>query len=129
MAHYAFIKDNLVTEVITGVDEDDTSTLPSEYSSWEEFYLTQRPGQDTCKRTSYNTVGNTHTDEGTPFRGNYAGVGFTYDSSNDVFIEPKPYPSWVLDEDKWQWKAPVDMPNEEGKFYNWNEDTTSWDEV
>ena len=126
MAHYAFIKDNIVTEVITGKDE--TETAPDGFSDWEEYYLSKRPKQDACKRTSYNTVSNTHTNEGTPFRGNYAGVGYTYDSSNDVFIGPKPYPSWLLDEAKWDWKAPVDMPND-GKEYVWNEETTSWDEV
>ena len=126
MAHYAFIKDNIVTEVITGIDE--TETAPVGFSDWEEYYLTKRPEQDACKRTSYNTVSNTHTNEGTPFRGNYAGVGYTYDSSNDVFIGPKPYPSWLLDEAKWDWKAPVDMPDD-GKEYVWNEETTSWDEV
>ena len=127
MAHYAFIKNNLVTEVITGINEDDTSTLPSEYSSWEEFYLTQRPGQDTCKRTSYNTVANTHTDGGTPFRGNYAGVGYTYDTENDVFYPPQPYPSWTLSAD-WLWEAPVEYPDD-GNFYNWNEETSRWDLV
>ena len=128
MAHYAFIKDNLVTEVITGVDEDDTSTLPSEYSSWEEFYLTQRPGQDACKRTSYNTRANAHSDgRRNAFRGNYAGKGFTYDAENDVFIPSKPFDSWVLDETKWIWKAPVDYPDDDK--YTWNEETTSWDLV
>ena len=127
MAHYAFLNDNnIVTEVITGIDEDAKDDLPSEFSSWEEFYADFR-GQ-TCKRTSYNTSGNAHSDSGTPFRGNYAGIGYTYDETNDVFYAPKPYDSWVLDETKWIWKAPVDYPSD-GKEYNWNEETTSWDEV
>lgn len=134
MAHYAFINENnIVTEVIVGKDEDDTDTLPEGFASWEEWYADFK-GQ-TCKRTSYNTVANAHTLDGTPFRGNYAGIGYTYDADNDVFIAPKPYDSWVIDETTWLWKAPVDKPTlteEEinaGKYYSWNEDTTSWDLV
>ena len=126
MAHYAFIKDNIVTEVITGKDE--TETAPDGFADWEEYYLTKRPGQDACKRTSYNTHANEHRLGGTAFRGNYAGKGFTYDTANDVFIAPKPYDSWSLDETTWTWKPPVEYPSDD-KFYNWNEDTTSWDEV
>ena len=127
MAHYAFINDNnIVTEVITGIDEDVTEGLPEGFADWEAWYADFR-GQ-TCKRTSYNTSGNAHSDSGTPFRGNYAGIGFTYDETNDVFYAPKPYDSWVLDETKWIWKAPVDYPSD-GKDYTWNEETTSWDEV
>lgn len=133
MAHYAFIKDNIVTEVITGKDE--TETAPDGFSNWEAYYLTKRPDQDDCKRTSYNTQSNTHLLDGTPFRGNYAGIGHTYDSSNDVFIAPKPYTSWVMDESTWTWKAPVDKPDltddeiAAGSYYEWNEETTSWDLV
>jgi hypothetical protein len=132
MAHYAFLNDNnIVTEVITGKDETDTDTLPEGFDSWEAWYSDFR-GQ-TCKRTSYNTFANAHSGDGTPFRGNYAGIGHTYDATNDVFIEPKPYESWTLNEDTWTWKAPVDKPDltEEqeaaGSVYVWNEDTTSWD--
>ncbi len=76
MAHYAFLNDNnIVTEVIVGKDESDTDTLPEGFDSWEAWYADFR-GQ-TCKRTSYNTVGNSHTLDGTPYRGNYAGIGFT----------------------------------------------------
>ena len=85
MAHYAFINDNnIVTEVIVGVDEDAKDDLPDEFDSWEAFYGDFR-GQ-TCKRTSYNTLGNEHNDSGTAYRGNYAGIGYTYDTSNDVFL-------------------------------------------
>jgi hypothetical protein len=125
MAHYAFIKDNIVTEVITGKDE--TETAPEGFADWEEYYLTKRPNQDTCKRTSYNTVANEHELDGTPFRGNYAGIGFTYDEVNDVFYNQSPYPSWILN-DNWIWEAPVSMPDD-GNRYTWNEETTSWDLV
>tara|TARA_R100001129_G_C5146330_1_gene197517 strand:+ start:158 stop:556 length:399 start_codon:yes stop_codon:yes gene_type:complete len=131
MAHYAFINsENQVVSRITGVDENDTSNLPSEFSSWEEFYASQ-PGREglVCKRTSYNTVSNVHKLGGTPFRGNYASLGGIYDPDNDVFYLPQPYPSWTISVDTgWVWKAPVDMPND-GKEYVWNEENTSWEEV
>ena len=127
MAHYAFINDNnIVTEVIVGIDEDNTTDLPEGFADWEAWYADFR-GQ-TCKRTSYNTSGNAHSGEGTAFRGNYAGIGFTYDSTNDVFIAPKPYSKWVLDEATWSWKAPVDMPDD-GKPYAWNDNTGAWEEL
>jgi hypothetical protein len=133
MAHYAFIKDNLVTEVITGKDE--TETAPEGFADWEEYYLTKRPDQDACKRTSYNTNANEHGLGGTPFRGNYAGIGYTYDSSNDVFYPQTPFASWVLNETSWIWEAPTPMPEltEEqiaaNSHYAWNEETTAWELV
>lgn len=113
MAHYAFIKDGVVTEVITGRDEDDTDNLPSEFSSWEECYLSKRPGQDSCKRTSYNTRRNEHLTGGTPFRGNYATIGGTYDEVADVFIGPKPLDRFVYDETLADWvdTEPFPTPN------------------
>ena len=97
MAHYAFInEDNIVVEVITGVDETETETLPEGFDSWEEWYADFR-GQ-TCKRTSYNTSGGEHILDGVPFRGNFAGIGMIYDEAKDVFYSEQPYPSWVLNE-------------------------------
>lgn len=132
MAHYAFIDDkNTVTEVIVGIDEDNTTDLPDDFASWEEFYGNKRG--KTCKRTSYNTSANEHIKDGTPFRGNYACIGYTYDADNDVFIPPKPYDSWVINETTWLWEAPVDKPalTEEqvnaNNYYDWNEYTSSWD--
>jgi hypothetical protein len=119
MAHYAFLdENNIVTEVIVGKDEGTDGV------DWEEWYADFK-GQ-TCKRTSYNTIANTHTDNGTPFRGNYAGIGFTYDTDNDVFYGPKPYESWIINETTWVWEAPIPYPDD-GNIYNWNEDTQSWD--
>tara|TARA_R100000655_G_scaffold31440_1_gene62906 strand:- start:550 stop:948 length:399 start_codon:yes stop_codon:yes gene_type:complete len=132
MAHYAFIKDNIVTEVITGKDE--TETAPDGFADWEAYYLTKRPDQDACKRTSYNTIFNDHKLGDTPFRGNYAGKGMVYDSTNDVFYISQPYPSWTLDESKWDWEAPLEKPND-NKIYVWNEEsyqsdnTTGWEEI
>ena len=129
MAHYSFIdSDNLVVEVIVGKDENDTETLPEEYASWEEYYETKRDGL-TCKRTSYNTAGNQHLDGGEAFRGNYAGIGYSYDEENDVFIPPQPYPSWTLNESTWSWKCPVDFPEDTEEEYQWNEEDQTWDLV
>ena len=99
---------------------------------WEQNYADLY--NQTCKRTSYNTYGNEHQLGGTPFRGNYAGQGFTYDSSNDVFYVTQPHASWTLDNSDWLWKAPLDYPDD-GKFYEWNEsayqadNSTGWDLV
>jgi len=109
MAHYALLNNaNIVQKVITGVDENDTNNLPSEFDSWEEFYAYQT-SYPKCKRTSYNTHGNEHVVGGTAFRGNYAGVGYTYDEVNDVFYAPKPFNSWVLDSN-WIWQPPIEIP-------------------
>jgi len=111
MAHYAFLdSNNIVTEVIVGIDE----TELIEGLTPEEWYGNFR-GQK-CVRTSYN--GN--------IRKNYAGIGFTYDADLDVFIPPKPFASWLLDEDTCQWEAPVARPTDD-KLYTWDEDNQSWE--
>jgi hypothetical protein len=87
-------------------------------------------------QTSYNTRGNVHyspisanvPDGGVALRGNYAGIGYTYDPANNVFYSWQPYPSWVLDNTTWLWKAPVPYPNN-GITYTWNESTTTWDAI
>ena len=114
MAHYAFLaENNIVTEVIVGKEEGNYD--------WEQHYGSFR-GQ-ACKRTSYNTNGGVHSGGGTPFRKNYASVGYIYDPNRDAFIPPKPYTSWVLNEETCHWNAPVARP--EGD-YDWNEETLSW---
>lgn len=121
MAHYAFLdENNIVTEVIPGKDEGEDGI------DWEQWYGDFR-GQ-VCKRTSYNTVANTHTNSGTPYRGNYAGIGYTYDYERDAFIPQKAYASWVLNEETFLWQPPISYPAD-GKIYLWNETTTSWVEV
>jgi hypothetical protein len=121
MAHYAFLdSNNVVTEVIPGKDEGEDGI------DWEQWYGDFR--NQICKRTSYHTVANTHTNGGTPYRGNYAGIGYTYDQQRDVFLPIKPYESWVLNENTYQWQAPTAMPTD-GKIYLWNEETLSWVEV
>lgn len=121
MAHYAFLdKNNIVTEVIVGKDEGEEGV------DWEVHYGEFR-GQ-ACKRTSYNTYGGVHSSGGTPYRKNYAAIGYTYDEGRDAFIPPKPFNSWVLNEDACVWDAPTPYPTD-GKIYSWNEQTLSWDEI
>ena len=122
MAHYAFLdENNIVTEVIVGKDEGE------EGIDWEQHYGNFR-GQ-VCKRTSYNTYGNQHPN-GNPFRKNYAGIGFSYDPVRDAFIPPKPYPSWLLNEQTCTWDPPIPLPvSSENNRYYWNEETTSWVEA
>jgi hypothetical protein len=90
---------------------------------WEQHYGAFR-GQP-CKRTSYNTQGGVHSGGGTPYRKNYAGIGYTYDAGRDAFIAPKPYASWLLNEDTCLWNAPTPYPND-GNHYLWNEESQSW---
>ena len=121
MAHYAFLDmANVVTEVIVGKDEGDTNT------NWELQYQDVR--KQVCKRTSYNTQGGVHSEGGTPFRKNYAGIGYTYDFGRDAFIPPKPFPSWLLDESSCTWKSPVDYPDD-GDRYKWDEENQEWDKI
>ena len=86
---------------------------------WEGYY--GKGGL--CKRTSYNTIGGVHQNDGTPFRKNYAGVGYTYDPVRDAFYAPQPFESWTLNEDSCLWECPVEKP--EGQYW-WKEDTTEW---
>jgi len=119
MAHYTFLdQNNIVTEVIVGKNENE------EGINWEQHYGNFR-GQ-ICKRTSYNTVGGLHLLDGTPFRKNYAGIGYSYDETKDAFIAPKPYASCILNEDTCLWEAPVAYPTD-GEYYIWNESTLIWD--
>ena len=113
IAHYAFLDDNnIVTEVIVGIDE--TELIEGKHP---EVWYGEFRGQ-TCKRTSYN--GN--------YRKNYAGLGYKYDEALDAFVPPKPYESWILNEDTALWEAPVAYPTD-GAMYSWNEEDGSWDAV
>jgi hypothetical protein len=114
MAHYAKVQNGLVTQVIVAEPE------------FFETFVDSSPGE--WIQTSYNTRGGVHLLDGTPLRKNYAGVGFTYDSTKDAFISPKPFTSWILDEETCLWNAPVAKPDD-GNNYTWNESTTSWDLV
>ena len=121
MAHYALLNDrNIVTQVIVGRDEDD---LVEGVTSWEDYYA-NITGQRVL-RTSYNTLAGEHSQGGTPFRGNYAGINYRYDETLDAFIPPKPFNSWVLDETTFQWVAPIPHPEPQG-WYSWDELTQQW---
>jgi hypothetical protein len=125
MAHYALInKDNIVVQVITGVDENiiqidlDGTEVGGTTEAWERFYAS-RPWFEglTCKRTSYN--GN--------IRANFAGIGYKYDKYFDVFIAPQPFPSWKLNYTTYTWEAPIPKPDEiEGFLLKWSEVNQEW---
>ena len=120
MAHYAFLdENNIVTEVIVGKDENEDGV------DWEQWYGDFR-GQ-VCKRTSYNTIRNVHSNGGTPYRGNYAGIGYIYRADIDAFITQQPYASWTLNSN-FVWQPPVAMPTD-GGMYSWDEATLGWLEV
>lgn len=115
MAHYAFVdENNIVVEVIVGRNEDE---IVDGISDWEKHYEEFRPGLK-CVRTSYH--GN--------IRKHFAGIGFFYDPIRDAFIPPKPFESWLLDEDTCNWQSPISYPTD-NKNYQWDEATLSWIEV
>jgi hypothetical protein len=112
MAHYAFLNsNNIVTEVITGIDE--TELIEGLHPEiWYGNFRNQ-----TCKRTSYNNN----------YRKNYAGIGYTYDPERDAFIAPKPFTKWVLNEETCKWEAPTPYPTDD-KRYVWNDNRGEWEE-
>ena len=114
-----------VIRVLVLDDKDTQDKKGNEVESVGIKYLNNGFG-GTWVRTSYNTQGGVHILGGTPFRKNHAGIGFTYDETRDAFIPPKPFNSWTLNEDSCNWEAPSAKPDD-GKMYEWNEETTSWD--
>jgi hypothetical protein len=128
MAHYAFINsDNIVVQVITGVDENiiqtdlDGTQVGGTSQAWEEFYAAQPQFAGLiCRRTSYNKS----------IRANYAGIGYKYDPDFDVFIAPQPFPSWKLNYTTYQWEAPVAKPEDTDEYYyRWSEINKEWIQV
>ena len=113
MSHFAKVVDGKVTQVIVAEQDVIDSGLFGSPSEWIQ--------------TSYNTYENKHPN-GTPLRGNFAGIGYTYDKENDVFYAPQPYPSWILYHGTWLWEPPVDRPADE-KHYIWDETITNWKEI
>tara|TARA_R110002124_G_scaffold156213_1_gene323397 strand:- start:55 stop:393 length:339 start_codon:yes stop_codon:yes gene_type:complete len=111
MSHFAKVVDGSVTEVIVA----------------EQDFIDNHC-EGTWVQTSYNTRGGVHLNNETPLRKNYAGIGGTYDAERDAFYSPQPYASWTLNDDTCLWEAPTAYPDD-GKIYNWDEDTTSWVEV
>ena len=120
MSHFAKVTDGKVTQVIVAEKE------------FFDTYVDSTPGE--WIQTSYNTRGGKHYDQngnedgGVALRGNYAGIGYTYDRANDVFYAPQPFPSWTISAPTWTWEAPVAMPDD-GKQYKWDEATVNWVEV
>jgi hypothetical protein len=112
MSHFAKVCDGKVTQVIVAEQEFFDTFVDSSHGTWIQ--------------TSYNTHGNQHP-EGRPLRGNYAGIGYTYDSVNDVFYAPQPYPSWILNNTTWTWESTIPYP-QDGKLYTWDESTLTWNE-
>jgi len=126
MGHYALINnENFVHHVITGGGNSDDIIFEKLYGDLHNCIV---------KRTSYNTKGGIHyeADNNTPsedqskaFRKNYAGIGYYYDSIRDAFIPPKPFPSWILNEQSCLWQSPIPYPND-GNNYYWNEEIQQW---
>lgn len=115
MSHFAQIDDNnTVVQVIVAEQDFINSGAVGDPAKWIQ--------------TSYNTSGGVHRNGGVPLRKNYAGIGYSYDAGRDAFIPPKPYPSWILNDDTCLWDAPVAMPTD-GKLYSWNETTQAWEEI
>jgi hypothetical protein len=114
MSHFAKVVDGIVTQVIVAEPEFFQTFVDSSPGEWIQ--------------TSYNTHGGQHRNGGTPLRKNYAGIGYSYDRIKDAFIPPKPFASWVLNDDTCLWGAPIPMPTDD-KTYIWDETTTSWKEV
>lgn len=113
MSHFAKLDENNVVIFVTVGRQDDDG---------KEAELSARTG-DTYKQTSYNTRGGQHLLGGTPLRKNFAGIGYTYDEARDAFIPPKPFNSWLLNEDTCLWDSPVPRPD--GDHY-WDEDNQQW---
>ena len=111
MSHFAKVVNGIVTQVIVAEPEFFQTFVDSSPGEWIQ--------------TSYNTYGGQHRNSGTPLRKNYAGIGFTYDRSKDAFIPPKPYSSWVLNDETCLWEPPVPYPTD-GEDYSWDEATLSW---
>jgi hypothetical protein len=120
MAHWAEIdSDNIVTRVLVVADDKEDG---------QKFLAEDLGLGGTWKKTSYNTVGGVHTLGGTPYRKNFAGIGYKFDAAKDAFIPAKPFTSWTLNETTCLWEAPTPMPTDD-KRYMWDEPTTSWKEV
>jgi len=122
MAHFAKLGTGNIITTVEVVSNDIATTEQAGVDFLNNLYNTR----DVWKQTSYNTIGGVHKLGGTPFRKNFAGIGYQYDQIKDAFIATKPYPSWILNETTCIWEAPVAYPDDNNQ-YKWNETTTNWD--
>jgi len=122
MAHFAKIGKGSKVLTVEAVSNDVAPTEQAGVDFLNNLYGTN----DIWKQTSYNTRGGQHILSGTPFRKNFAGIGFKYDQTRDAFIEPKPFPSWTLNETTCLYEPPVAKPTD-GQAYDWNEETQQWE--
>lgn len=111
MSHFAEVINGVVTRVIVA----------------EQEFINKLPNKTQWIQTSYNTRGGMNERTGVPIRKNYAGIGYTYDEVRDAFIPPKPYNSWILNEDTCIWESPIPYPDDD-KYYEWNDDLQQWEE-
>ena len=122
MAHFAKLNSDNIVLTIEVVSDDIATTEQAGVNFLNNLYDTS----DVWKQTSYNTKGGVHQLSGTSFRKNYAGIGYEYNQTRDAFISPKPFNSWILNEETCLWEAPVAKPDD-NKEYEWNEDNQTWD--
>ena len=122
MAHFAKLGTGNIVERVEVVSNDIATTEQAGVEFLQNLYK----DISAWKQTSYNTRGGEHIMGGTPFRKNYAGIGYIYNQTKDAFIPPKPFNSWILNETTCLWEAPVTYPDD-GERYTWNESTTTWD--
>jgi hypothetical protein len=121
MSYFAKVENEVVTDIISAEQDFIDSGLVGNPFLWVQ--------------TSYNTRGGVHygqdgnPDGGIALRGNYAGIGYTYDTQNDVFYAPKPYKNWILNTNTWLWEPPTPMPNDDENIYVWDETTISWRKI
>jgi len=124
MAHFCKIGKGSKVEKVVVVSNDVATTEQAGIDFLNNLYGTN----DVWKQTSYNTLKGVHLLGGTPFRKNFAGIGWKYDQTRDAFIPPKPFASWTLNETTCHWDAPIVYPDD-GQNYNWNETNQTWDLV
>ena len=124
MAHFCKLGTGNIVERVEVVSNDIATTEQAGVDFLNNLYGTS----DVWKQTSYNTKAGEHKLGKTPFRKNYASIGWTYDQTKDAFIPPKPFDSWTLNETTCLWEAPVSMPND-GKRYKWNETNKTWENI
>jgi hypothetical protein len=132
MASFAKLDNNNIVVRVESVVNDvlkDSNGIEQESIGIQFLKTLYNEPNAVWKQTSYNTHGGVHDNNGTPFRKNHAGIGYTYDSNRDAFISPKPFNSWILNEDTCIWNAPIAYPVDSNinNMYKWNEEILNWE--